>query len=81
MSKPWREVPIKAAARAHTDLNVFHAIIKLLEGGLISSESYPNADRIITICKKEAAKCLQRYDKALADDARLPAQLTTGAKQ
>jgi hypothetical protein len=70
MSKRWREVPIKAAARAHTDLSVFHAIINLLEGGLISSDSYPNADRIISICKKESAKCLQRYDRALAENER-----------
>jgi hypothetical protein len=56
----------KAAARAHTDLNIFYGIIQLLEGGLISSSSYPCADRIISICKKEGAKCLRRYDRALA---------------
>lgn len=59
----------RAAARAHTDLNIFHGIIALLEGGLISSDSYPCADRIIAICKREGAKCLVRYDRALANSS------------
>ena len=62
----------KAAARAHTDLNIFHGIIALLEGGLISSDSYPCADRIIAICKSEGAKCLARYDRALEKLAHAP---------
>jgi len=59
----------KAAARAHTDLNIFYGIIALLEGGLVSSQTYANADRIIAICKREAAKALVRYDKAIAQNS------------
>jgi hypothetical protein len=57
---------VKAATRAHSDLNIFYGIIALLEGGTISSDSYPVADRIIAICKKHGSVCLRRYDRALA---------------
>ena len=57
---------VKAAARAHTDLNIFYGIIALLEGGLISSAGDRAAQRIIEICKRQGAKSLALYDKAIA---------------
>jgi hypothetical protein len=56
----------KAAARAHTDLNIFYGIIALLESGLIGPHSYSAADRIIAICKTHGARCVAKYDRALA---------------
>jgi hypothetical protein len=57
---------INEAAKAHTDLNVFAGIVALLEGGLVSSECQTTEFRIIEICKREQAKCLARYDRAVA---------------
>lgn len=65
MKRTKPEDSAKSAARAHTDLNIFHGIIALLEGGLVSSDSYPAADRIIEMCKREGARCLVRYDRAM----------------
>lgn len=67
MAKPKSKIEAaKAAARAHTDLNVFEGIVQMLEGGLVSADSYPAADRIIAICRKHEQVCLRRYDRALA---------------
>ena len=69
----------KAAARAHCDLNIFYAVIALMEGSFVSSECFGAEARIVAICKAEAQKCLHRYDRALA---RLPAaQLASGEKE
>jgi len=61
--KSSREL-VTEAARAHTDLNIFYAIIGVLEGGTISPNSDAAAQRIIRICKAQSAKCLLRYDHA-----------------
>ena len=63
--KKTAEAVAKEASRAHCNLNVFHGIVALLEGGVIYSESYGAADRIIKICKAESQRCLKRYDRAL----------------
>ena len=57
---------VKEAAVAHTDLNIFYGVIALMEGGLLGSESYADAERIISICRRAGAKCLHRYDSASA---------------
>lgn len=57
---------VEEAAQAHTDLNVFGAVVQLLEGGLLSSDSQPDDFRIIRICNSAEQKALHRYDAALA---------------
>lgn len=57
---------VQDAAKAHTDLNVFYAVIAIMEGGLLSSDSYGDAHRIVTICKSAGGKALARFDKARA---------------
>lgn len=58
---------VKEAAQAHTNLNVFASVVSLLEGGhLYGAHHDRTAQRIIEICKAEQAKCLARYDRAIA---------------
>lgn len=57
---------IKAAAVAMSDLNVFYAIIAILEGGTIHAKSHNAANRIIGICHSESSKRLAEYDLATA---------------
>ena len=53
------------AAHAHTDLNLFGAIITHLEGGhLYTSSSEKTAQKIIDLCKVEMRSQLRNYDKA-----------------
>lgn len=56
----------KEAARAHTDLNIFYAVITLLESGLTSSAAKADERAIIKRCKSAAQKCLNRYDRNFA---------------
>ena len=56
----------KEAARAHTDLNIFHAVINLMDGGFVSAPAGPDAQRIVRLCRDAAERCLRRYDAALA---------------
>lgn len=62
------------AAEALTDLNVFAAIVALLESGLNHSPTYKTAGRIINICNAEQQKCLRRYDDARAKAENLAAR-------
>lgn len=58
---------IRAAAEAHTNLNVFASIVSILEGGhLYGATSDRTAQRIIEICQAEERRCLARYDRAVA---------------
>lgn len=61
---------IEDAAKARCDLNIFYGVIAILEGGTISADSNSGAQRIITICKSESAKCLRRMDDAIFDAVR-----------
>lgn len=56
----------KLAADAHTNLNVFHAIVAILEGGTLYGPRPRRAkERIIAICQM-AARCeLAAMDRAL----------------
>lgn len=60
--------PVVEAARAHTNLNTFAAIVAILEGGCVyGPESQKAASRIIALCKAEQGRCLARYDRARAE--------------
>lgn len=54
------------AALAHTDLNIFEAVVALMEHSLLSAACFKAEAKIIAICKREGQKCLARYDAALA---------------
>lgn len=57
----------KMAAKAHTDLNVFAAVVCILEGGNIYlPESKAAAAKIIRLCHAEQRKRLRDYDAAVA---------------
>ena len=58
----------KEYSNAHVRLNMFYAVIELLEGGTLpggSGSAGHSAERIITICKAEAQKQLRIHDAAL----------------
>jgi hypothetical protein len=55
------------AAQAHTNLTMFHAVMQLMEGGVLYGASpQGSAAKIIRICKDEAAKQLRLFDAAMA---------------
>ena len=74
MSKPTRAQHIEDAATAHSDLNVFYAVIALMEASLISSKHHAAEGRIVKICKDEGARCLRDYDLATARAIKEPRQ-------
>ena len=56
----------KEAAYAHSDLNVFGAVVALMEGGtLYTSGGHQAASKIIRLCQTEMQRQLRAYDKAL----------------
>lgn len=57
---------IVSAARASADLHIFAAVAALMESSLVSSDCERAEFKIIEICKREQAKCLARYDRAVA---------------
>lgn len=57
---------VREASQAHTDLNVFAAVIVLLENSLNTARTYRSAQAIIKIAKREQQRCLRRYDEARA---------------
>jgi hypothetical protein len=68
MSKPEKvhDEAVIEAAQHHSDLNVFHALVAILEGGTLYSQSaHRAAGRIIRICNEERQKQLRLYDAAL----------------
>ena len=62
---------VEKGAEAHTDLVIFDAIENLLDSSLVTTETQSAADRIIAICQKEKARCLKRYDAAVAGVAEM----------
>lgn len=54
------------AESAHNDLNMFYAIISMLESGSMSSDSQADQFAIIKRATAAAYKCLRRYDRAHA---------------
>ena len=61
-----RKKAAQTAARSHSDLNIFAAIVAILEGGCIY-RSNATAQKIIGICQREQQKLLRDYDQAVAD--------------
>jgi hypothetical protein len=64
----WRGMmSAEKAAKAHTDLNTFGAIISILEGGhLYGIGSDKTVQQIIRLCKRECQRCLRVYDQNIA---------------
>lgn len=56
---------VRAAITAHTNLNVFAAVVAILEGGVIYGGDNAAARKIIAICKKEQERQLAKFDAAL----------------
>lgn len=54
---------VKRAAQAHTNLTMFHAIIRLAESGCFYGP-HPELNQIITIAKRAAGRQLAIYDTA-----------------
>lgn len=55
------------AAKARCDLNIFYAVIAILEGGTLSSDTHADASAIIQRCKTASQKALRRYDRHLGE--------------
>ena len=55
-----------AAAQHHSGLNIFAAVIAMLEGGTVyTREGIAGRDHVIKLCKKQTQKQLKLYDAAL----------------
>lgn len=62
------EIMARCMAESHTDLNMFSAIISMLEGGSIYTRSGTvAADKIIALCKAETLKQVRLIDRAIDD--------------
>lgn len=58
------DCPIKAAARAHTDLNIFAVVAAVLEGGHVyTAIGHAEAGAIIRRCKAVQQRLLREYDR------------------
>jgi hypothetical protein len=57
---------VKESARALSDLNMYHAVIALLESSLIDSLRQKTDQAIIRLCRIESSQCLRDYDRAYA---------------
>lgn len=66
MSYPVPKKSVDAAMRAKSDLNIFAAIVAILEGGTVSGGNVA-ASRIIKMCEAEQQRQLRIMDKAVAD--------------
>jgi len=65
MAKLTAEQHIREAARAHTNLTVFGAVVAILEGGCIYGDN-ATANRIIKACNDEMRRQLHVFDKHTA---------------
>jgi hypothetical protein len=65
-AKPSRRSHIIAAAYAHTELNIFVALVSILEGGaLYTPKAQKAANKIIGICKIEEQRQLRIFDHSV----------------
>ena len=62
-----RQIAVEAA-HAHTNLNVWAAVVAILESSSLygPSSQHRAAPRVIAIAKREEQKFLRKYDAALA---------------
>lgn len=63
---------VKEAAVALSDINIFYAVIALMDGGLVHAPSHATAARIVKLCRSEGGRCLKRYDHAKACAEEVP---------
>ncbi|MFA4827904.1 MAG: hypothetical protein WC594_01715 [Thermodesulfovibrionales bacterium] len=61
-----KEECLNKSNNAHTNLTMFHAVIQLMEGGLIYGGGNIYANKIITIARTAAMRELRKLDKARA---------------
>ena len=66
-----RKRAVRDAAEAHTNLNIYAAVVTILEGGHLygaadGGSGLPAQFKIIRICQVEQAKWLRKYDAAIA---------------
>lgn len=64
-----RKDHLRAAAEAHTDMNIFESIKILLDGGVVHSWSERTLraiERITAICQREQQALLREYEAAAA---------------
>jgi hypothetical protein len=57
--------PARRAVEAHTNLNTFAAVVKLLEDGCLYGP-HAEAAQIIAIAKRAQARLLREYDRSMA---------------
>lgn len=55
----------RLAMEAHSNLNIYHAIVAILEGGCLYGAREKTAQKIIALCKAEGFKELKIMDAAL----------------
>lgn len=56
---------IREAVEAHSDLNIFAAVVAILEGGTMSAGAQPDDFKLIAMSKLAQDRCLARYDRAM----------------
>jgi hypothetical protein len=60
--------PMKRAMHAHTNLNTFATIVRILEGGMVygptSDSAGRTAKKVLAICLQEQQRQLKAMDKA-----------------
>jgi hypothetical protein len=56
----------QAMAEAHTDMNLFAAVERLMEGGLVSSDAQPDDFKIIKAAQDAGRRAFRRYEAAQA---------------
>lgn len=66
MKRKTKTELLKDVVEAHTDLNIFAAIVAILEGGTVSARAQPDDFKIIAMSVRAQQRCLARYDKARA---------------
>lgn len=64
--KAKRDDAVIAAAHHHSDLNIFAAVIAMLEGGTVyTRQGLAGRDHVIKLCKEQTQKQLKLCDAAL----------------
>lgn len=75
MTYPIPAKDVDAAMTAKSNLNIFAALVAILEGGTLSGGDNAAKRRITAICHKEQQRQLKIMDKAVAAVNKRAAQL------
>ena len=78
MTYPIPAKDVDTAMTAKSNLNIFGAVVALLEGGTVSGGDNAAKRKIIEICHKEQQRQLKIMDKAVAAVNKRAAQLDGG---